>query len=258
VAPQPEIILDERALRAAADALYSHQIAAAKKEIKELGDDKEDLEKFFHRLLKESDIGLFVLAFARVDDLLLRAFKLNMASLNIKLSDRLFGPVGPLSTASQRMLVAHGLGWIDDNAFEDFERLRKIRNKMAHSTAVLSVDSDDIVRLIDRMTPREKAPIEEYNKVAEQKIPRDRDRRELFIVRFSFLYLSVLLGLQFSPVAKSFMISPRDLSKSYFDEVGAGEKNHFSNLFRIGLQIALDPLDFVPGKKIENSAASSD
>lgn len=58
--------------------------------------------------------------------------------------DRYFGSNGPLSTFSQRALVANGIGWLTNKQVSELDTLRKIRNDFAHNHRVHSLSSPEL------------------------------------------------------------------------------------------------------------------
>lgn len=68
-----------------------------------------------------------------------------------------FGSNGPLSTFSQRLAVAKGLGWLNKQELEQASILRKIRNHFAHNHKMHDIDRDPLAGLAESLRPIEKA-----------------------------------------------------------------------------------------------------
>ena len=62
--------------------------------------------------------------------------------------ERVFGVTGPLSTFSNRVLIAYHLGWIKEDIRNKLEALRKLRNAFAHRAFKLSMTDPEIVSYI--------------------------------------------------------------------------------------------------------------
>lgn len=87
---------------------------------------------FFESLDRESDRAVPILAFAYIDAEFSRVLR---ETLNPEVSGgvgALFGPLGPLGSASTRFNMAHALHWITNETAKDLHLLRRIRNRFAH------------------------------------------------------------------------------------------------------------------------------
>ena len=69
--------------------------------------------------------------------------------------DRYFGGNGPLSTFSQRALVAKGMSWITAEQSTELDVVRKIRNNFAHDHRIHSLTEIKMSSLIARLDNRE-------------------------------------------------------------------------------------------------------
>jgi hypothetical protein len=58
--------------------------------------------------------------------------------------EKLFGPVGPLSSFSQRIAVAYAFGLIDQRQYQEFEGVRQARNHFAHHPLEATFDSPEV------------------------------------------------------------------------------------------------------------------
>lgn len=68
------------------------------------------------------------------------------------LAERLFGPVGPLSSFSQRIAVAFAFGQISRTQYADFELVRQVRNHFAHHPLEASFSSPEVNKLAVKMS----------------------------------------------------------------------------------------------------------
>lgn len=66
------------------------------------------------------------------------------------LAEKLFGPVGPLSSFSQRIAVAYAFRQISRRQYDDFEAIRQARNHFAHHPLNASFDSPEVQKHIAR------------------------------------------------------------------------------------------------------------
>lgn len=58
--------------------------------------------------------------------------------------EKLFGPVGPLSSFSQRIAVAYAFGLINQRQYKEFEAIRQVRNYFAHHPLEATFDSPEV------------------------------------------------------------------------------------------------------------------
>lgn len=105
-------------------------------------------------LIEESDRGAVIVAAALLEEILddiLNSIisKNDIPSKHVK---NMFGLSGPLSSFSSKTLICYGFGFISKNAFDDLSKIRKLRNKFAHSTErvdFLSPEIEDSIATID-------------------------------------------------------------------------------------------------------------
>jgi DNA-binding MltR family transcriptional regulator len=97
-------------------------------------------------LIEESDRGAVIVAAAILEndlDELLKA-EIQQNGLSAKLIKSLFDMNGPLSSFSSKALVCFAFGLISKNIFDDLEKIRKLRNKFAHTTEQVDFLSGEI------------------------------------------------------------------------------------------------------------------
>jgi hypothetical protein len=136
---------------------------------------QEELDELMSVLLNESDrgavlVGLAILD-AQIEELLKTKFEAAQAAYldqqdfhsyegdfvalttrHQRVARRLLAYPGPLSTAAARQDVAFAMGWINEDVYDDLNRLRNLRNKAAHSTDPLHLfDDKETQRLIHAM-----------------------------------------------------------------------------------------------------------
>jgi hypothetical protein len=101
--------------------------------------DTPEIQRVFTDVLQvivaESDRGAVLVGLAVVEEYLKGMFERrlppDMQSSEIK--GRIFGPTGPLGGVSSRADVARAVGWLAESVHKSIHRLRKLRNKVAHS-----------------------------------------------------------------------------------------------------------------------------
>ncbi|MGK9145912.1 hypothetical protein KXR77_20980 [Xanthomonas euvesicatoria] len=116
--------------------------------------------------LQSSDSRAFcILAVSFLEDALRRTLIEYWALSSRESQDNYFGSNGPLSTFSQRILVAVGLGWISNHQAKSATRLRKIRNEFAHNHLVHNLTDQKLYKSAEGLHPYDKAwqEIPEYN-----------------------------------------------------------------------------------------------
>lgn len=105
------------------------------------------LGAFLNNFNQESDRGAALSAAAVLEDRLEEIIKtfLRDCKSSSKLLDGFNAPIG---TFSSKILLAHALGLIQDNEFQQIELLRKIRNQFAHTWEYLNFESNTIKSLV--------------------------------------------------------------------------------------------------------------
>lgn len=100
--------------------------------------------EFRNTLSNESDRGATLMAAAFIDDRLAELIKKYLIKDRRALLNSLFNFNGALGTFSSRTSLAYCLGLIPEDIYDDINYLRKIRNIFAHSSDLLTFDSDEI------------------------------------------------------------------------------------------------------------------
>lgn len=110
----------------------------AKPHIVGLGDWNEMVQHFH----SESDRGAAILAGSFAEHAL--GTFLTHRVKDKKVGEKLFGPVGPLSSFSQRIAVAYAFGLIDQRQYREFEAVRQARNHFAHHPLEATFESPEV------------------------------------------------------------------------------------------------------------------
>jgi DNA-binding MltR family transcriptional regulator len=97
-------------------------------------------------LVEESDRGCVLAAAAMLEESLEKIFcaifESQRASKTVQNS--LFDSNGPLATFSAKIKLAYALGLISSDAYEDLERIRKLRNEAAHTAKDFDFLNDSV------------------------------------------------------------------------------------------------------------------
>ena len=113
---------------------HGQAVVAAKSLSERSAHDPEALTEFFVSLeTQESNRAVPILAFSYLDENLRQAMVESMQPMSNSRESDLFGPVGPLGSASARISLSEAMGWLTSATAEDLHRLRRIRNHFAHN-----------------------------------------------------------------------------------------------------------------------------
>jgi hypothetical protein len=88
--------------------------------------------------------GVALSSTAILDNQLERALKKAMKPLSKNLYKELFEPFKPLGDFASKIIMARALGVITPDIYIELEKIRRIRNKFAHSSELLNFESDEI------------------------------------------------------------------------------------------------------------------
>jgi hypothetical protein len=124
-----------------AKALYDHHVKSAREQIEKMPFDPEEVEELVRKLRLESQTAQVLIFFSYLDDRIQQLISLQLRSNTSKTElDRLFGAMGPLSTFSNRVLIAYHLGWLSTSNREKLDAFRRIRNEFAHRAFKVQID----------------------------------------------------------------------------------------------------------------------
>jgi hypothetical protein len=76
-----------------------------------------------------------------------RCIKRKLRPLDKKTSERLFEGYGPISTFAARIDISYGLSITSEDIHHELNKIRRIRNKFAHTKHALSLDAEPIKSL---------------------------------------------------------------------------------------------------------------
>lgn len=109
--------------------------------------DWNQMVRHFHN---ESDRGAAIIAGSFAENAL--GNYLTHGIKDKKISEKLFGPVGPLSSFSQRIAVGYAFNMIDKQQFHDLEAIRQIRNHFAHHPFDTAFDAAEIRKFTSHLS----------------------------------------------------------------------------------------------------------
>lgn len=131
---------------------FREERAATKLE-NELLEEAGELRDF---LIDQDTRTFCILAVSFMEDALKRRFAEQWNITSAADENLYFGSNGALSTFSQRLAVARGLGWLNKHELAQASILRKIRNHFAHNHKLHDIDREPLAGLADSLRPIEK------------------------------------------------------------------------------------------------------
>jgi DNA-binding MltR family transcriptional regulator len=157
--------IDRIAAAAFVKDLYDQRFASARTRTEfEIGvrDEANSLSEY---ALKSDSRTCCILSVSFLEDVLKNNFIDKWKINGQKPTDSYFGGNGPLSSFSQRILIASGLSWIPKDLLKDFDYLRKIRNEFAHNHRIHSLTEEpnrsfaNNLREVERIWDTERADV---------------------------------------------------------------------------------------------------
>lgn len=103
-------------------------------------------------VLRSTHASTCITAAALVDEQIAQALRLKMVNLNADLRKRLFKGYGPLSSFSARIDIAYALGMLSKDIAKEAHTIRGIRNKFAHATKRVNIDSPGIKEECEKLS----------------------------------------------------------------------------------------------------------
>jgi DNA-binding MltR family transcriptional regulator len=114
--------------------------------------------RLFAPLVQESDRGCVLVAAALIDDALERLLRAQFSrdgAIIAEVIDPLFRDLGGLSSTALKERLAYALGLIGPQTLRQLKGIRKLRNRFAHSSTVVSLEHGDIEFLRGAMSPQQ-------------------------------------------------------------------------------------------------------
>lgn len=158
----------------------------------------DELIALFRAVCKESDRSAALMVTSYVEEILRRAFSMHLnADVEGGVKGLLEGN-GPLSTFSDRIKLAHALGWIEKDQASEINQLRKIRNVFAHEFRINTFSEKPIVDHLNTIRHYEDN-IYKWLDEDGHKYRRAASGRELFVLRSLGLLANVIIMLGTAP-----------------------------------------------------------
>ena len=164
--------------------------------------DTTTLVRFMESLDAESDRALIIIFFSYIDTLLTSCFT---RELSPHIPPRtLLENFGPLASANARIKMACALSWISPDVYADLERLRKLRNHVAHSPFEANFSSARVASIVKSLSRRESV----FDGSERLKTEEHITVKDLFRVRAMLTCYAMLLQLLTAPTALKMGMSP--------------------------------------------------
>ena len=104
-----------------------------------------DIGPLYQEMIADNnDRGAALIAQGLIENRLIHFLRSRLVHLTETEDDSLFGRDAPLSTFSDQIKIAHAFGLIDSEVRNDLERIREIRNTIAHTPLPLSFSTPAI------------------------------------------------------------------------------------------------------------------
>jgi len=115
-----------------AKAVFKFQVASARRRIEKIDFDTAEINEFVTQIRQDSPTAQVLTLHSYLDDKIQTILSLQMRYLEShNARSRIFGPRGPLSNFSSRILVAHHLGWISNRQQLRLDAFGKLQNVFA-------------------------------------------------------------------------------------------------------------------------------
>lgn len=215
--------IDSKALDAATEAFYSHQVGRAKIAIDKTAFDSSAMPSVFRRLHRDSETSQVLVVSSYLEDRVLTILSSQLKGVEGRAaSERLFGSNGPLGSFSDKITMAYHLGWLSKPTVDHLNNFRKIRNIFAHRAFEASYSDHSIRQLFE---PLMKA-LERFDATAvaaAKKVAPDPDFRtiadaaepEKYLCGMAYLSGIVFEELLVMPAAARVEVDPRDVVNGY-------------------------------------------
>ncbi|MEG8030364.1 hypothetical protein QP179_01525 [Sphingomonas aurantiaca] len=131
--------IDRIAAAAFIEEMYDRRFANARTRTEFEISVRDEATSLSEYALKSDSRTCCILAVSFLEDVLKNNFIDKWKIEGRKSIDAYFGGNGPLSSFSQRILIANGLSWVPEEYIKDFDYLRKIRNEFAHNHRIHSL-----------------------------------------------------------------------------------------------------------------------
>jgi DNA-binding MltR family transcriptional regulator len=110
-----------------------------------LGEQFRDIIENIRATGRRTHSGVVMVSVSIIEEKLALALKAMMISLSNDRYKKLFENYGPLNTFAAKIDMAHALGIIPLDMYEELHKIKKLRNKFAHSTDILNFESEEVL-----------------------------------------------------------------------------------------------------------------
>lgn len=209
----------------------------ARGKIQEIGLQSQQFKELVKSFYDESARGLAVGCFAAIEEAIDDGLRAHMGHVSASDFNLLFGQYGALGSAASRILLLSSLGWISSDTRALVDHLRKIRNKIAHSSKEKQISTNETRILFKEKTHFFKIiqNIADQNKFFINENPSERN---MFICLFILTYFQLTTELIFDMHAQKYKISRIAIHGEYFKEFPDRW-----NFLKIAIGLVLDNLD---------------
>ena len=140
-------------------------------------------------LAEESDRGAVIVAAAILEDDLAKVLETILVANDVPEKHRkeMFDVNGPLSSFSSKMLICYGFGLISRDVFDDLTKIRRLRNRFAHSSGDVDFFSEEINSIVFNLKctelPRKEFEGKRYSPSGE-KPPKEWEMRSAGLLKY--------------------------------------------------------------------------
>jgi hypothetical protein len=136
-----------------AKAIFTFQVASARRRIEQIDFDTAEINEFVSQIRQDSLTAQVLTLYSYLDDKIQTILSLQMRYLESQNArSRIFGPRGPLSNFTSRVLVAYHLGWLSNRQRLRLDAFRKLHNVFVQRAFDVSLEDNyvaDQLRIID-------------------------------------------------------------------------------------------------------------
>lgn len=198
--------IPEEALNAAVAAMVKAQRERLRDALHTAPMDHMEIERFFLDLATESDRAVGIVVYEYLDGLLRQSMETALSAEIDGGTKGLFAPFAPLATANGRLKLAGALRWVSPGLYLCLERLRKVRNKFAHTPFLKSLDDPRVAPLLAAIPSLETEP---FKFLAADWAPRpDPSTRLTVIARGAILGANIVTQVGTAPTAIAMGLHP--------------------------------------------------
>jgi hypothetical protein len=213
-------ITDEM-VAAGAKAMYQAKVSRVQKIIAETNFEIVELPDIFVKLQSESETAQILIFSSFLEDKIEQLLRFQLKEKRSAVDDAaMFSGNGPLGTFSNRIMVAHQLGWLRDENKRRINLFRKLRNEFAHAAYRVSFSDAKIVSYFGNLKGDLEGFIARVGPLAKSQanlVLFDVDEIDLktkYLCWLAILAHSVCMDLLLLPKCLAFEVDPADVSNT--------------------------------------------